>query len=172
MSFVRSKSDTIPVAMREVPISGGFVALVDDADYSLVSRFKWYVNPRRRTNYALRFMRKKTGDATSKRGEYLHHLLIGHVQVDHRDGNGLNNQRENLRTASGTQNSANRRKMAFPTASKFKGVHLSRKRWRSRVRLSGKFIECGTFGTEEEAARAYDAMARKVYGEFARTNFP
>lgn len=107
------------------------------------------------------------------------------IFIDHKDGNGLNNQRENLRRATISQNNANKRATGN---SSFLGVHYkiykNKKRkdgtrssaefpkWYSSIRINGKSKFIGHFPTEEEAARAYDFKAKEVHGEFARLNFP
>ncbi len=89
-------------------------------------------------------------------------------QVDHRDRNGLNNTRENLRIASSQQNAFNRGKRN----GEFKGVSKCRRKWRARITIDGKEEYLGVFSTPEEAARVYDRRARELFGEFAVVNFP
>jgi hypothetical protein len=97
------------------------------------------------------------------------------VEVDHRDGNGLNNRRRsNLRVCSHSQNGANQKKHKNNTSG-FKGVVLykdNRSRpWCARIKVEGRHIYLGYFATPDEAAKAYDAAAIRLHGEFARTNF-
>lgn len=106
----------------------------------------------------------------------MHREILGvpeGVQVDHRDGNGLNNQRYNLRQATHVQNGGNRRK--FKGQSKFKGVRAPqtpKNGWRATIREGDKAVNLGTHETEEEAARAYDRAAKEKWGDYARLNFP
>lgn len=146
--------------MEVVLSNGRGVALVDDADYDRVSRHRW---------------RRYGGDyaATDIDGEavYMHHFILGDTsEVDHRDGNGLNNQRENLRPATRTQNMQNR---AGWGSSGFKGVSwfAQRGKWRARIAADGREKTIGYFDTAEDAARAYDRKAVELFGEFARLNF-
>lgn len=92
-------------------------------------------------------------------------------QVDHIDGNGLNNHISNLRWCSVSQNEQNRAMQCNNTTG-FKGVHKNHKRWQARISLNTKTMCLGTFDTPEEAARAYDAKATEIFGEFAKLNFP
>ena len=160
--------------MKEVPLSGkkarGRVALVDDEDWDLVSRFSWWVvedAERGAGPYAC-------ATVEGRRQEYMHKLLADAPGgVDHVDGNGLNNQRRNLRPANQSQNNMNARKQAG-RSSRYKGVHRVKRtgKWQAYINLKGKRRNLGTFATEEEAAGAYDAAARELFGEFARLNLP
>jgi hypothetical protein len=140
-----------------------------------LSQFKWYAwKPgKRRTFYAVRGIALPNG----KRGvSYMHREILdaSHgTTVDHKDGNGINNQRSNLRIGSQRQNTYNQAGWRIST-SKFKGVsrHRSRPQWRSRIMIDGKEHFLGYFNSEVEAARAYDKAARANFGEFARPNFP
>lgn len=102
----------------------------------------------------------------------MHHVILGvpsSVRIDHRNGDGLDNQRHNLRPATRSQNQANRVKRAGAT-SRFKGVCKDGNRWLSYIGASNDRL--GSFSAEEDAAMAYDRAARERYGEFARLNFP
>lgn len=108
------------------------------------------------------------------RREYMHRLIAGAKRgefVDHIDGDTLNNMRANLRVCSHQQNAFNSSKRS--SLSGFKGVarHYDHVRWVARLTLSGKNLYLGTFASPEDAARAYDAAARRYYGDFARLNF-
>ncbi len=92
--------------------------------------------------------------------------------VDHADGDGLNNQRHNLRLCTTSQNNYNGRKRHDGKASRFKGVQKKNGRWRAYIYRAGRTAHLGMFDTEEEAARAYDRMAVQLAGPFARPNFP
>jgi hypothetical protein len=95
-------------------------------------------------------------------------------KVDHRNNRTLDNRRENLRLASTGENNKNRRKMRGNFSSKYKGVFWNerRKRWFARINVDGKLIHIGSFKKEKDAARAYDAAAKKYHKVFACVNFP
>jgi len=153
---------------REIPLTRGQCALVDDADFeTVVSAGKWQAAPGCNTFYA-RHAYRRDGKV---RHVHMHTLLLMSLGVDHIDGNGLDNRRQNLRPATGSQNAMNR---ATPrdNTSGFKGVHRNRLRWQAQIKAGGRRISLGTFDTPEEAARAYDAAALHHFGAFARPNFP
>jgi hypothetical protein len=168
--------------VRTVTLSGqkarGRVALVDDADYELVSQYRWHVHeqsrgPGRRPDgpYARTGVYRPSDRRTVM---ILMHVLISGVGtgIDHANGDGLDNQRANLRPAGQDLNSANARPGAGQS-SRFKGVRRRREgRWEARIRVSGRAIYLGLFSDEEAAALAYDAAARAAWGNFAHINFP
>ena len=106
----------------------------------------------------------------------MHSEITGYARTDHADGNGLNNQRANLRAASASQNAMNidNRNLSKPAAisSHFKGVHFDRaaKKWYARIAKDGKRIHLGLFREEVDAATAYNFKAYELFGEFARFN--
>jgi hypothetical protein len=169
---VRTTASPPPVEnARWVPLTRSLFALVDEADFADVSRWNWCAMQTRGVWYAIRG--RTPNDAGGKTAPVLlHRYLLGEPaeDVDHRDRDGLNNRRENLRKATSTQNSMNT--MSRSGSSRFKGVSWSRNHWRAAMRLNYKTIHLGRFDTEEEAARAYDEAARRLHGEFARVNFP
>lgn len=151
----------------EVPLTQGFVAVVDADDYERVmTAGTWQARPSARSAYAQRTIYFPGGRRTLG----LHTFLTGWARVDHRNGDGLDNRRKNLREATAKQNSANRQ-LNLNSATGFKGVGLDRGRWRARIQVDGRLQHLGSFDTPEEAAHAYDAAALELFGEFARPNF-
>ncbi len=148
--------------MKEIQLTRGKVALVDDEDFEYLNQWKWHALKGRCTWYAVRSFPK--GNCI-----YMHRILFpGAVQVDHRAGSGLNNQRSsNLRPATGTQNQGNRG-LDRDNRSGVKGVYWHKKsgKWMARV---GR-VYVGIFENLTDAARAYNAAAQEHFGEFARLN--
>lgn len=168
--------------MMTVPLGGkkaaGRVVRVDDGDYGLLMQYRWRVSEHagtatKRPNgpYAVTTIKESDG---RKRTVGMHALLTGSPLTDHADHDGLNNQRYNLRPATRGQNRQNAlgRKVA---ASRFKGVQWCRRRrlWEARIGLGDRKARSLLFTSNQiEAAYAYDAAARELFGEFACTNFP
>lgn len=159
-TFIRDKK------LKQIPLTKGRFALVDDEDYEVLSAFKWHVNS---NGYALRSTRLNG----VKRDIRMHRLLMGLAPdddrlVDHIDGDPLNNQRANLRLATWSQNCRNR-KMQSNNSSGFKGVrwHSKDLRWVAQIVVAGRRKHLGNFRTREEAHAAYCKAAVELYGEFA-----
>lgn len=157
--------------MREIPLTQNKVAIVDDVDFNLVCQFKWHVHWDGYHFYA----RRHTGRCDGKDPIItLHSFLVNPppgFKVDHKDGDGLNNQRGNLRICTHAQNMRNRKPPV--SASLYKGLSWNKSydRWRVRITVEGKCIFLGCFIDEKEAALAYDKAATQLHGEFARLNF-
>ena len=155
--------------MREISLTRGLVALVDDADYDVVvAAGKWHANPHRNTFYARRNIHLCDRRTTSVQ---MHNLVTGWSFVDHVNGDGLDNRRANLRPADHSKNAMNRA-MAANNTSGFKGVSRRGSKWVAYVKVKGRQTHLGYFDTPQQAALAYDAAALESFGEFARPNFP
>jgi hypothetical protein len=159
--------------MKEILLTRGQVAKVDDEDYLRVSALKWHAQKSRRGFYAMR----RLSPAGNNPGYYPMHLFIFGIEkgerVDHRDGDKLNNQKSNLRIATRKQNARAFRTLGKNKTSRFRGVSLDRGSvWRAFLRIGKKCLYLGSFDDETEAARAYDNKARELFGEFACPNFP
>lgn len=155
--------------IARVPLTQGKFAVIDAADAAEVGRFNWSAIEDNRTFYAKAYI--------DGRSIPLHQFLMGLCEgknPDHRDNDGLNNRRSNLRFATLSQNQANKRR-SVNNRSGYKGVHEANirapKRWRASITKAGKFTSLGYFYSPEEAARAYDKAACALHGEFARLNF-
>lgn len=157
--------------MREIPLTKGKVALVDDEDHEWLSAWKWQALVVKTKRYAFRTYKQEGRTRTV----YMHRAIAADIrgEVDHVDGDGLNNQRANLRPASDSQQRQNARRRSDNTSG-FKGVtrRSGVRPWSARIKRDGICRHLGAFTTPEEAARAYDRAALELFGEFARLNFP
>jgi AP2 domain len=162
--------------MKEIKLNKGFVAKVSDKDYSRVKQFNWFAkeDPRGRHNtiYARRNIQRPDGTWTD---QTLHRFILGitdrKVEVDHRDRNGLNCQRGNLRKATHGQNRHNSCKSRNNTSG-FKGViwESDRMKWTARIMVEGTSRRVGRFNSAKEASEAYDEAVKVHCGKFAVTN--
>ena len=144
--------------MKELSLSQGKVALVDDDTYEQVSQYFWHVQKRAKRYYAGRYRRKHEG----KPGIImLHHVVMGTppsgYEVDHKDGEGLNNQRSNLRVVTHRVNAQNQimHRAGHLVGASLSSDHYRLKPWRSQIVYNGKQYYLGMFGTELEAHRRY-----------------
>lgn len=167
------EQDTQPAspAYRTIPLTKGKVALVDAEDYTDLSRFKWQalVHPKAKTSYAVRSSPLVNG---VRRYILMHRHICGvpkEVEIDHRDGDGLNNRRSSLREATSEQNSHNRG-MSKNNTSGYKGVSLDKCRgtWAANICQGWRTKFLGRFPTAELASAAYIEAAKRLHGEFAR----
>lgn len=153
-----------------IPITRGLETLIDDSDVEVVSGLKWHAHPshgsggRALGHYACA---RRAG-----RTIYLHRLLLDAPkgkQVDHINGDKLDNRRANLRLATASENSANR--SDYRPSSGFRGVYRNKKGWSAMISWGGRLHHLGTWGEREKAALAYDQAALEQFGQFATLNF-
>jgi hypothetical protein len=153
-----------------VPLAAGVHALVDASDLALVEQFGWSLDSTSR--YAVAYF----DPLDHARCLRMHRLIMQprpDQVVDHINGDGLDNRRANLRICTQAENARNRRKGTG--TSRYKGVSLAKGRtkpWRAQIRVGDQVRNLGYFADEGEAARAYDAAASQLFGDFARLNCP
>jgi len=152
--------------MRQVKVSQKF-AFVDDEDFDLISQRKWYIDAKSHSDYAITWIYIDGRKTTISMHRFLMKPPEG-LFIDHIDGNGLNNQKSNLRFVNRSQNALNSGR--WNNRSGYKGVvWVSHKRmWAVQIKLK----KLGYFKDKIEAAKAYDKIAKEYFGEFARLNFP
>jgi hypothetical protein len=145
--------------VNEIRLAGGQVALVDAEDYEWLSKFSW--------SLASRYAKRRAG----KTSKLMHREIMNSppgLDVDHINGDGLDNRRANLRLAGRGQNVANQK----PKEGRYKGVSKNGKRYMARIKVHYKSRFLGLFDTPEEAAKMYDFAAKRYFGQFANLNFP
>jgi hypothetical protein len=157
--------------MKYIPLTRGSVALVDDEDYDFLMQWKWVES----RGYAIRrpYMGKKPNGQSRWGKTIMMHRVINStpegLDTDHINRDTLDNRRQNLRSATVSQNMGNQRPQIGKTSS-YKGVYLDRGMWRAAIQCNKKGKKLGYFLTEEAAAIAYNEAAKKLFGEFARLN--
>jgi AP2 domain-containing protein/HNH endonuclease len=172
------QSATLPdgrhAVMKEIPLTQGKVAIVDDSDYAELMKYKWCAHRKKNAWYAVR--------AIYPGGKYrtvlMHQQLLGFpardgLQVDHKNGDGLDNRRDNLRPATRAQQRRSFRTKSPLASSKYRGVtwDVRNNRWKAAIKFQYRSRNLGHFDFEETAARAYDAAAKELFGDFAQLNF-
>lgn len=153
--------------MKKIPLTQGKIALVSDHRYDYLNQWNWHA------------LKTKTGRWYAARKEWgtqktilMHRQIMNppdELEVDHRNNQGLDNQDENLRLCTSSQNKSNIGTRRNNTSG-YKGVDSRRGKWRVRLKVDGVDVLCKTFPTIEEAAKAYNEAAKEHFGEFARLN--
>ena len=159
--------------MKLIPLTQGQFAMVDDEDFERVNCFKWCVKTRRNviTKHAVRTIGFRVNGKRHSKTIWMHQFIsgCGNNEIDHIDGNGLNNQKSNFRPATFRENCNNKSTQSRNTSG-FKGVTKSRTGWRAQISVNGKTTYLGWSKNPEGAAMIYDRAALNSFGEFARTN--
>lgn len=159
-------------AMATIPLTQGKLALIDDEDLAEISRYKWSLrtDPRGYCYARTRLPRSEGG------GTALMHRMILRAepwqQIDHCNGDGLDNRRSNMRVCSHRQNQFNQKKQRRATSSIFKGVRFCKQtgRWAATIKIFGRVRWLGRHVHERDAALAYNSAATELFGEFANLN--
>lgn len=156
-----------------IPLTRGYSAIVDDEDYEFLLQWKWFVlDTGQNTIYAAR----KGLDENGQRRNVPMHRVVNKTPAglvtDHRDGNGLNNQKRNLRSATRTQNGRNRSSLNHSGTSAYRGVHWHKStgKWVASIRVDGRLYHLGLFVTEQDAATCYATRAAEEFGDFCRSD--
>jgi hypothetical protein len=153
--------------MKNIQLTQGKVAIVDDADFEWLSQWPWFFS----TGYAIR----REGKLFGRKNIMMHRLIMNTpegMDTDHINGDKLDNRRENLRVCTRSQNMQNTTRRSDNTSG-YKGVDWDKEngKWRAEIKVDSRRINLGRYDSAEEAALAYDRAAREYHGEFANTNF-
>jgi len=153
---------------KEIKLTQGKVSLVSDHRYEKLNKFKWHAHKCKGKFYAGRNKKCENGKFVTVR---MHAEITGFKETDHKDGDGLNNQDDNLRECTHRQNTFNRLG-GKRGLSVYKGVSFYKrdKKWMSRLFIDGNCIYLGLFDEEKDAGIAYNEAAKKYFGEFAMLN--
>lgn len=157
--------------VKKIPLTRGYFAIVDDDDYDFLMQWKWSY----RDGYAKRSEHVSLGNGLRKQVPIPMHGVIllasDGLVPDHKNGNGLDNRKDNLRPATQQQNMWNRKPVTGST-SKYKGVSWRAKSsyWIANIKINDKQKHLGCFANEDDAARAYNDAAKELHGEFAKLN--
>lgn len=161
--------------VAHVSLTKGYEAIIDAADVPLVEGYNWSAIVKTRRNGTIRAVYAMRGSRSggSSRSIYMHRIIAGtpsDLEVDHRDGDGLNNRRANLRNDTAQQNRCNQRVNTANTSG-VKGVHYDAQtgKWRASIGAQGLTLRLGRFASLEEAASAYAVASADIHGEFGRT---
>lgn len=151
-----------PYELKKIPLTQGYVAIVDDEDYDKAMQYKWSVHKKNKTTkYAIGNL-KRNG---RWRTRLLHRFILGDIpdgkEVDHINGNGLDNRKNNLRIVTHQQNAFNRGKNT-------KGVcwHKQIRKWQAQIKINQKQIYLGIFENLQDAIKARETAVCKYFGEF------
>ncbi len=160
--------------MKQIPLTRNLFALVDDEDFEQLNQWKWYAGVKKNGNFCAKRAYQRDNKTYTV---FMHRFVMNAVdgqQVDHIDGNQLNNQKVNLRLCTTSENICNRVKQANNTSG-YKGVSFStscKNPWRAMIGVDYRLVYLGSYPSPLEAAQAYDKAAMEYHGAFASLNFP
>jgi hypothetical protein len=159
---------------KEIKLTQNQITIVDDEDYEYLMQWKWHAHkaPHDKGWHVLR-KEQKNG---KQKAIWMHRVIMNAssgLDVDHKDLNGLNNQKNNLRVCKHFQNMQNKAKQSNNTSG-YKGVYLNKRngKWVAQIKLNYKMKNLGEFQNIIDAAKMYDTKAVELFGEFAVLNFP
>lgn len=162
--------------MKIIKISG-FEVIIDDEDFERIKKLGWYVQKNQDYKDGRFYFNAEVFINDKRTVTKLHRFIMGcqvgdKKQIDHINGNTLDNRKENLRFCTNSENMANKKLISKNNKSGYKGVSVAGKKWKATVYVNSKAYNLGYFVDPKEAAKEYDNMVRFTHGRFARVNFP
>lgn len=154
--------------MKYIKLRSGRISKVDEEDFEKLSKYKWLENVKMNTSYAVASI--LSDDKKDRVHIKMHRIVMNApkgMDVDHLNGNGLDNRKCNLRICTKSQNGMNKGILNRNTSG-FKGIYRKHRKWIAQIGVNNKRIRIGSFNTPEEAYKAYCEAAIKYHGEFAR----
>lgn len=170
--FMKTRKCIIKDGIVHIPLTKGYEAICDIQDYEIVVTRNWIVKIDKHTCYAYTRLRNSEFNGIESRNKKMHQFIIPDaIKRDHKNHNGLDNQRCNLRPCSNSQNAFNM-KISLRGSSIYKGVYFENytQKWRAEVGANNKVYKLGRFDLEIDAALAYNKKASELHGEFANLN--
>ncbi len=157
--------------IKKIELTQGKVSLVDEEDFEYLNQWKWYAQKDYKNG---NYYAQRHDSQNNKKIVLMHKEILGvenKKQVDHKDGDGLNNQRTNLRPSSHSQNHSNTERYKN-NKSGYKGVSWNKhsKKYLAQTSIDGKILVIGYFDSPEDAATAYNTVANQLHGDFTRPN--
>jgi len=167
--LLRYREIKVGYPYRRIKLTQGKYAKVDAEDFEKLNKHKWYAKRRMNRFYAHR--RNEAGINVAMHREIMKPARS--LCVDHKDGNGLDNRKDNLRIATTAENNYNKRKSLNALSSEYKGVSIDKRtnKWRAIIYYKYRKIGLGSYENEIDAAKAYDEAAKELFGKFAKLNF-
>lgn len=159
--------------MKNIVLTKGYKAIVDDEDFEKVNKYKWQFSNTKKRGKGYAKNDSILQEDGSKKRMYMHRFILGikdkNIEVDHINGDGLDNRKENLRISNKFTNGSNRSRNNKNNTSGYRGVYWSKKnkRWFASIQHKRKQIFLGYYDDKKDAALAYNRKAKAVFGEFS-----
>lgn len=153
--------------MKKIKLTQGKYALVDNEDFLMLSEHSWYIH---KTTNPKNFY-ARTNVKGIKKNFYMHRMIMNFPkgkEIDHINGNKLDNRKSNLRICTRQENGRNIN--YIKSTSGYRGVYKAKKRWKSTIKFNGKIIYIGSFKLKEDGALAYNKKAKELFGKFVNLN--
>lgn len=155
--------------MKKIKLTQGMFALVDDMDFEYLNQWKWHYNKGRGQGRAQRSTSRKSIEG--KTSIFMHRIIMNvpkDMQIDHKNGNGLDNRKENLRVCTNMENNRNKG-IARKNTSGVTGISWNKnyEKWHTYIKINNKFIFLGYFGDKEIAIQIRKQAEKQYFGEFA-----